>query len=150
MDIYKIGSLVAAGLKMLFLGQARTGRTTAMLNALQDGDLVICSSEEEARWNRRRFQQLCVERELDITVRFVAESNIRFDFPQHREVYFTHDYIEKRYLKACESVESDMKNMAKELKANESKRRVFQIAKPVSENEMLRKRLGFIGTVKGD
>lgn len=57
MDAFGIGNAVKGAVEVLFMSARRTGRTTALLEALKGGDRVICPNESSARHMRLELQK---------------------------------------------------------------------------------------------
>ncbi|GMQ53463.1 hypothetical protein [Halopseudomonas aestusnigri] len=114
MDAYGIGAGISGAAQTYLQAARRTGRTTAMLESLKDGDRVLCDSEREAA----RLRRLIKERGLRVEVLAVSPSQPMVAFqrgtPSGRTV-FDHSWVEQFYLNAVESARRDLLSLETEL-----------------------------------
>jgi len=94
-DIFGTGPAIEAAAEIYFACGRRTGRTTKLLSALNDGDTVICLDQDHGK--------LLLQRAKDIgkKVNVVTQDPRRsYDFPHGRiagDVYFDHARVDEFY-----------------------------------------------------
>lgn len=59
MDQFGIGAAVLGAAEVYFMSARRSGRSTFLVNSLNEGDLVVCASRGEAEHLRRLCRDVC-------------------------------------------------------------------------------------------
>ena len=97
MDHFGIGAALQGAARIYFQSARRTGRTTALLQSLKEGDRVIVATQAEYR----QWQRLIVERQLNVDVRLFrvdrAHELCQLGTSQGRTL-FEHTWVEQFYL----------------------------------------------------
>lgn len=100
-DIYGIGTAIESAVEIVRVCARAAGRTTLLLDLLQDGDCVVFGEQE----NGRQFHHACMHRGLK-NIRIVI-SDPREYYRVHEKlrmekgrVFFDHVWIEKYYAHA--------------------------------------------------
>jgi hypothetical protein len=96
MDAFGIGNAVKGAAEVLFMSARRTGRTTALLEALKDGDRVVCPNEASARHMRHELKKW--RKKVAVFVVPVNEPNKLFSQPSSDgRTVFDHVWVEDYY-----------------------------------------------------
>jgi hypothetical protein len=107
MDQFGIGTAIEGCAVNYFAVSRQTGRTTQMIESLQDGDRVVCLSDEKAAWLRRRLKEF----EKDINVICVPTKEPRLIF-EHKtskgRTVFDHEWIEKYYAEVIQGAQKNI------------------------------------------
>ena len=103
MDIFGIGAAIMGAAEIYFRAARRTGRTTQLLNSLNDGDRVYFLE----RNHLRSFKRLAKERNLDIECCVIPVNDIHDIYKmgtcQGRSV-FDHSWVEAYHLLSIKHV----------------------------------------------
>ncbi len=96
MDFFGIGNALKAGFGIYFNGARRTGRTTHLLNNLNDGDQVICLTARAAR----HLEHLAKEKGLSIKVTYCHPKRINDIYIGRKlkcngRTIFDHEFVEE-------------------------------------------------------
>jgi len=120
MDFFGIGNAIKACAKIYFRSAIQTGRTTALIHSLKEGDRVYFRKHEEAKWFERRLKDFGVQgvdclawSKIDVGVNFrqgKAKGNAVLD----------HMLIEEMYLKAIDDCSRNIKGIEDELSTRSS------------------------------
>lgn len=110
MDFFGIGSAIKASVRMYSQMARQTGRTTQLLNALQDGDAVITWSQDEAKRMDMLLRRM--RPGLKVSFRVMDKDQGPYDavrlfhggIPEGR-VYFDHMLVERFYSNAIDETE---------------------------------------------
>jgi hypothetical protein len=120
MDAFGIGAAVKGMLMIYSRSGRKTGRTTALINSLKDGDRVIFSDKREAN----RFERLCRDRGLYVCCIVIEPREPQRVMALGRvtdcRTVFDHSWVEEFYLhKVKEAVEEvdHWQNMASGFKS---------------------------------
>lgn len=100
MDQFGIGNAAKAMLRILMQSSRATGRTTALMDSLKNGDRVLVGSLNE----KQHFERECKKRGLDVEV-VVTDSRyeaLRGKRPALGRTVFEHTLVEKMYADAVE------------------------------------------------
>ncbi|MGN8004139.1 hypothetical protein ACTJKQ_13205 [Acidovorax sp. 22279] len=113
MDHFGIGAAIYGAARVYFQSARRTGRTTALLDGLKDGDRVCCATGDEAR----HLERQCRERGLQVQV-FTLPPNQAFQVfdrgtPQGRTI-FDHGWVELYYLAALENARAELDHLQRQ------------------------------------
>lgn len=110
-DSYGVANAIQMALTVLENASVQTGRTTRMLTQLKDGDTVLCASERECEYLRRKWRDIMSEQLNPIqgvtfqAVRFydngIDLDNIK---PVSGNVHFDHQLIDKIYRQRIEAI----------------------------------------------
>lgn len=102
MDAFGIGAGIKGAVNVYLHGARRTGRTTTLLESLQDGDRVVCLTLEEARRLRTLAHELGKDhcQFLNLRVNEALEL-FRLGTPKGRTI-FDHAWVEAYYLAQLE------------------------------------------------
>ena len=102
MDFFGIGSAVKGTVNIYFQSARGTGRTTNLIESLDDGDRVVFSSSKEAK----RVEKLCRERGINILT-LIADPKKLGDIMQwgtsQKRTIFDHSFVEEYYRHSLES-----------------------------------------------
>lgn len=96
MDFFGIGPALIGAMNVYFRAARQTGRTTALLENVKDGDRVVFRNQEEMR----AFQRLVAERALDLecVVAPIKEQHRLFQRPTPKgRTIFDHTWVEDYY-----------------------------------------------------
>jgi hypothetical protein len=96
MDDFGIGVAALGALRAVLMAMRGTGRTTRLIESLQDGDRVVFTNEREAR----RVERLAKDRGKDIAWCVVdpKKPNDVYGYPQSRgRLRFDHTWLEQYY-----------------------------------------------------
>jgi hypothetical protein len=106
-DAFGIGNAVKGAVEVLFMSARRTGRTTALLEALKDGDRVVCANEASARhmiYELRKWRK-----KVNVFVVPVKEPNRLFSRPpSDGRTVFDHVWVEDYYRAQIEEAAKDI------------------------------------------
>lgn len=113
MDHFGIGAAIYGAARVYFQSARRTGRTTALLDGLKDGDRVCCATSAEAR----DLERQCKERGLKVQVFTLPPNRALQVFdrgtPQGRTI-FDHGWVELYYLAALENARTELDHLQRE------------------------------------
>lgn len=113
MDSFGIGQAMKGMAHVYFQSARQTGRTTALVESLKDGDRVIFTNSKEAD----RVKDLCREFGKTIDTMVVDPKDPRRVFergtPQGRTV-FDHSWVEQFYLSAIDECQKDIDHLQRE------------------------------------
>ena len=127
MDNFGIGAALKAVANIYFMSARKSGRTTAMIDGLKNGDQVIFSNAQEAY----RVQRLCREKGIDVKCISVEPHKFhaagKFYNARGRTI-FDHSWIEQYYLKTLYAVESEIDWLQKEVSKDHKSPELFPIA----------------------
>jgi hypothetical protein len=113
MDQYGIGTAIEGCAVNYFAVSRQTGRTTQMIESLQDGDRVVCLRGKDAAWLKRRLREF--EKDIDVICVPTKEANLIFDNPPSKgRTVFDHDWIEKYYTEAIQRVQDSIDLLQRE------------------------------------
>jgi len=101
MDIFGIGAAMRGVMGVYFTGARQTGRTTAMIEAVNDGDRIIFADSKEAA----RVERLLLHRGKSVTCLTISPRDSRFfniGTGQGRTI-FDHSWVEHYYLNAIDT-----------------------------------------------
>lgn len=113
MDHFGIGAAIHGAARVYFQSARRTGRTTALLDNLKDGDRVCCATSDEAR----HLERQCKERGLQVQVITLpinaAHAIFERGTPEGRTI-FDHGWVERYYLEALENARATIDHLQRE------------------------------------
>lgn len=113
MDAFGIGNGVQGAVNIYCQSARRTGRTTALVESLKDGDRVVFTDRREAD----RVKHLCKELgvAIDTMVVETTDPSRLFDkgTPTGRTV-FDHSWVEKFYMEAIASAQKQIDHFQRE------------------------------------
>lgn len=96
-DFFGIGNAVRGALEIYFRSARRSGRTTALIEHLQDGDRVVFLNQKHAEHFQRQARQL--GKEIEIAVCPVNDLHRIMDRPgSANRLFLDHSWIEEFYL----------------------------------------------------
>jgi len=110
MDFFGIGAAMKSMAAVYIRSSRGTGRTTTMLNSLQNGDIVVFADTRETE----RVRKLIRRMHLDVKCITVSPDhpNRLFERPPcNGRVFFDHSWVENWYLNAMHSAEKDLQNL---------------------------------------
>lgn len=113
MDHFGIGAAIKGMAEVYFHSARRTGRTTALLSNLKNGDRVICIDGQSAE----RMRRLCRERGLEVDCIALAPRDPQRVFERgtpHGRTIFDHPWIEQFYALAIERAAKDIEHFQRE------------------------------------
>jgi hypothetical protein len=116
-DLNGIGRNVRNAMTIMMGASRRTGRTSAMIMGLVDGDVVVFATAAE----RDRVRRLADVVSPDTNVRFALCDPTRPDMLRNSmsgytgRVKFTHEWLEAHYLHQHERAVADIERLAREL-----------------------------------
>ena len=118
MDFYGIGVALRATFSMYLHAARRTGRTTALLDAVQDGDTVVFLTQLEAS----RVRRLAQERGKNIVAlvgKPLEETELMHRRP-HRpgRVWFDHSFVEQHFALSLERAQHRLAALSSDLNRN--------------------------------
>lgn len=120
MDLFGIGAAMRGVANAYFQGARRTGRTTALLASLKDGDRVVFADIRHAD----HFRRLCLERALQIECVVRMPREIPELCCRERSIgrtVFDHTWLERFYLEQLRDAESLVHEWQRTLSAEEAK-----------------------------
>lgn len=112
-DIFGIGNALRGMVRVYEISSRCTGRTSAMVKVLQDGDKVVFTSSAEAR----RVENLCKQAGKTIKP-IVCEPRNRPQIIQYAgggNVVFDHVWVEQFYKEALDSAYKDLYNLQRHM-----------------------------------
>lgn len=101
MDHFGIGAAIRGAIDVYICAARRTGRTTALLESLKDGDRVVCHETK----HQRELQRLCRERKLNVEVILVPVTKPEDVFMRgtsEGRTLFDHAWLEAYYADVVE------------------------------------------------
>ena len=110
MDCYGIGIGIYSAARIYINNARGTGRTTQLVDSLNDGDRVIFTNAREAQ----RVKQMCLKKGVQITVKVVDPKYISghvFDAPSDGKTIFDHTWVEQYYANALERARDDIDHL---------------------------------------
>lgn len=113
MDHFGISQAMRGVLRVFFQSSRHTGRTTAMLDSLKNGDRVVCPDTKE-------FSKLTTEirrRDLDVQILVVSPANPDSLFgraPPEGRTIFTHEWVELYFIENVECAISNLDRLQSE------------------------------------
>lgn len=113
MDFFGIGLAVKAAASIYFQGARQTGRTTALLGSLKDGDRVVCVDAVQAE----RLRRQAVERGLTIETVVVSPTTperLRERGTPPGRLIFDHVWVERYYMAAIERAQRDIDGLQRQ------------------------------------
>ena len=114
MDSFGFGNAVLGATRVLIQSSRQTGRTTALLESLADGDRVVVTVESEAR----RWRGLLRERGLkvDVIVAPTSDPGRLFTYPTSKgRTVFEHTWIEEFYMRLLSDAGRQIDHLQTEL-----------------------------------
>ncbi len=112
-DFFGIGAAVKGALNIYFQAARHTGRTTTLLESLNDGDRVYFANSRD----RRYFKNKCMARGLNIECIDIPVKHpdrvFNHSTSQGRAV-FDHQWVEEYYLHQIEKCQQDIAHLEKE------------------------------------
>lgn len=133
MDHFGIGAAIQGAARIYIQSARRTGRTTSLVESVQEGDRVFFSDIKEAH----RVLRLCKERGVNIECLVVdpkkPEQAFSFGTSQGRTL-FDHSWVEQYYLQAIERAQNEIDHFQQQLSGygeahQETKRKAEELAK---------------------
>lgn len=123
-DQYGIGPALQAAMQMYFHHSRHTGRTTRMLDAVQEGDTVVCANESAMKAARNLFYARGVR---DVKFVAVEKATLRGTMDVLRGNYsgrfhFDHTFVERFYAAALERAHGDFAQLTEMLIPSGKKR----------------------------
>jgi hypothetical protein len=113
MDQYGIGTAIEGCAVNYFAVSRQTGRTTQMIESLQDGDRVVCLTDKDAAWLRRRLREF--EKNIDVISVPTKDANtILYNPPSKGRTVFDHDWIEKYYAEVIQGAQKRIDSLQRE------------------------------------
>ena len=101
MDQFGIGTAVLGAARVYFLSARATGRTTALVESVKNGDRIIFDDIREAK----RVESLCLKRGVAVECVVIdprtPERVFERGTPEGRTI-FDHSWVEKWYIRAIE------------------------------------------------
>jgi hypothetical protein len=113
MDHFGIGVAVKGATEVYFRSGRRTGRTTAFVESLKDGDRIGCLDSRSADELRRRTR----ERGLQVEVIVLEPKNAGTIFQRGTSTgrtLFDHSWVEQYYREAIEQAARDIDHLQRE------------------------------------
>lgn len=111
MDMFSIGSSISDAVRTYFRNSRGTGRTTMLLDTVEEGDMVVFDTGAELA----HFNRLCKERNIDVLGVVVPCTKVELLRNHPRPVgriIFDHSWVERYYLlqiEACGRVIENLK-----------------------------------------
>jgi hypothetical protein len=113
MDQYGIGTAIEGCAVNYFAVSRQTGRTTQMIESLQDGDRVVCLRDKDAAWLRRRLREF--EKDIEVVSISTKEVHKIFDIaPSKGRTVFDHDWIENYYTEVIQGAQKQIDRFQRE------------------------------------
>lgn len=115
MDAFGIGNALRGQARCYFQTARRSGRTTALLESLRDGDRVIFATKKEADRVKRLAKQM--DKEIEILVappKAPHDKLFSVGTPKGRTI-FDHSWVEQFYLDSLDDSARWLDNMQREL-----------------------------------
>lgn len=113
MDSFGIGAGVKGAVEIYFRGARRTGRTTALVESVKNGD-CICFLPEH-RIEAERVQRLCRERGVEVKCITLDPQEPTLRETAKGRMIFDHSWIEKYYRLAIQRAEDDIAYLEREM-----------------------------------
>ena len=113
MDAYGIGAALQGAARIYFQSARRTGRTTALLESLKDGDRVIFSDSREAD----RVGRLARELGVKIQCLVIDPKDPRRLFERgtsEGRTIFDHSWVEAWYMQALQGASMELDHLQRE------------------------------------
>ena len=134
MDLFGIGNAMKSMAITYFQTSRATGRTTAMVEGLKDGDRVVFMTWVEAT----RVKRLCEERGVTIDCIVISPDQVERLFERGISIgrtIFDHSWVEKYYINALNQVSLDIDHIQKVSSGvgeahRETRRRAASVNKP--------------------
>lgn len=113
MDHFGIGAAIYGAARVYFQSARRTGRTTALLDGLKNGDRVVCATGAEAK----HLERQCRERGVQVQV-ITLPTNLAYSIfdrstPNGRTI-FDHGWVERYYMGALENARAELDHLQRE------------------------------------
>lgn len=113
MDFFGIGPALQGVVRSYFLGGRRSGRTTRLVDSLQDGDRVVFIDSRQAD----RFKRLCKEQDKEVVCIVIDPKNTHAIFdrgPSQGRTIFDHTWVEQFYVHRLEACQKDLAYLERE------------------------------------
>ena len=124
MDEYGIGSAARMALHLFESASRRTGRTSRMIAAARDDDLIVCRHSKEAERVRRLLKE--AGKKTGVTAVEHADDLHRISRRADGRVVFDHDWVHQFFVDAVKSAEDALRRMADNLSSVPADRKVEQ------------------------
>lgn len=110
MDEYGIGSAAAMGLQLYELASRASGRTSRMLDAARDDDLIICRTTKETDRIRRLLKEK--GKATRVTTIQHRDELSRIGPRAKGRALFDHDWVHHFFVEAVKGAEEDLRRLA--------------------------------------
>lgn len=129
MDFFGIGSAVRGALEIYFRSARGTGRTTALLNAVKDGDRVVFLHIQEAN----EFRRLCREQGKDVIALVCPLKDMSRLFERGSpsgdcKTIFDHSFLEALYRHRVDEIEREINGLQVALSGRGAKHEETRLA----------------------
>lgn len=117
MDFFGIGSAIKGCAVNFFAASRQTGRTTQLIESLNDGDRVVCLSHKDAAWLRDRIKYFYKGVKKDIEVTSIPTREVHKIFEMHTptgRTIFDHDWLERYYIEQIEDIKKKIDHLQRE------------------------------------
>jgi hypothetical protein len=105
MDAFGIGYAVIGAARVYFNSARRSGRTTALMSSIKDGDRVVCVTERQANHLRQLFKDYGVEATAIVVPPERPERLFQVT-PSTGRTIFDHAWLEQYYLRCLQETAS--------------------------------------------
>lgn len=114
MDFFGIGAAMRGMAEMYFRGSRQTGRTTALVEHVQEGDAVIFKCRDHAEQFKRDMRQR-FGKEINVTCMVWRDGALpeALHGLRPRRLYFDHPVVEHFYREALANVDFEITGMQK-------------------------------------
>lgn len=114
MDHFGIGACIRAAIELMLRGMRATGRTTALINSVKDGDRIIFRSRQEAMV----VEMLLRRKGLQVSCVVVDPTHVERLLGTQRaagRTYFDHVWIEEYYTNGIKQLGKDIDHFSSAL-----------------------------------
>jgi len=107
MDHFGIGAAVEGSAQIYFRSARQTGRTTQLIQSLQDGDRVVVHSHKQAQWLTRRAKEL--GKDIDVIACPIERPEKVFEQSTSKgRTIFDHDWVEQYYMRSIKIAQEQL------------------------------------------
>lgn len=126
MDEYGIGSAASMGLHRYDRASRRTGRTSRMVEAAQNDDLIVCRHAKEAERVRRLIKEAGKSTRVT-AIEHADELHARIAQRPRGRLVFDHDWVHQFFVDAVRAAEDDLRRLADGLSSVPLDRKAEQV-----------------------
>lgn len=135
MDHFGIGAAIRGAINIYFRCARQTGRTTSLVESVQDGDRVVFADHQEARRVQRLWRERGVEVGYAVVDPKTPERLFELEYgPAKGRTIFDHSWVEQWYEIALNRASSELDTLAREMSGygeahRETKRKMEELAR---------------------